>query len=308
MIEEREGAYLIGCGPRGALIFMSWLGINVLPKEEINAKETEIDISDRPVGTFLVNDDVQAYYLITRHLYEDKRQHCPGALTDLCSALVNNTIFASLAVRHGFHKFFRHLSPGLAEVVERFVRIQEENNHVISEEFYLIGEDECEEAEDVEVPKALGDVFKSVAGATFLDSKMSLDAVWLVYHHMMENEIELFSTNVPKSPIRELLELEPETAKFGKPEKLADGRRVRVTVEVFGKGAFKGIGRNYRIAKCTAAKCALKQLKKRGLVAKKFSSQRCMLFISTAFLAGLRLVKYAHWIIENGNSKSMAIN
>ena len=84
---------------------------------------------------------------------------------------------------------------------------------------------------------------------------------------------------MPKSPIRELLELEPETAKFGKPEKLADGRRVRVSVEVFGKGVFKvwigievmlrlmyffsqGIGRNYRIAKCTAAKCALKALKK----------------------------------------------
>lgn len=56
-------------------------------------------------------------------------------------------------------------------------------------QFYLIGEDECEEAEDVEVPKALGDVFESVAGAIFLDSKMSLDAVWLVYHHMMKNEI-----------------------------------------------------------------------------------------------------------------------
>jgi endoribonuclease Dicer len=27
--------------------------------------------------------------------------------------------------------------------------------------------------------------------------------------------LEQFSTNVPKSPIRELLELEPETAKFG---------------------------------------------------------------------------------------------
>ena len=38
---------------------------------------------------------------------------------------------------------------------------------------------------------------------------------------------------------RELLELEPETAKFGKPEKLTDGRRVRVAVEVFGKGVFK---------------------------------------------------------------------
>lgn len=79
---------------------------------------------------------------------------------------------------------------------------------------------------------------------------------------MMRSEIERFSVNVPKSPIRELLELEPETAKFLKPEKLADGRRVRVTVEVFGKGSFKGVGRNYRIAKATASKCALRAIKK----------------------------------------------
>ena len=56
---------------------------------------------------------------------------------------------------------------------------------------------------------------------------------------MYRDEIDQFSSHVPKSPIRELLELEPETAKFGKPEKLADGRRVRVSVEVFGKGVFK---------------------------------------------------------------------
>lgn len=73
-------------------------------------------------------------YLITRHLYEDSRQHSPGALTDLRSALVNNTIFASLAVRCGFQKYFRHLSPGLSVVIDRFVRIQEENGHSISEE------------------------------------------------------------------------------------------------------------------------------------------------------------------------------
>lgn len=65
---------------------------------------------------------------------------------------------------------------------------------------------------------------------------------------------------------------------YSKPEKLADGRRVRVTVEVFGKGTFKGIGRNYRIAKCTAAKCALKQLKKKGLLAR-----RLTYFTSTQF-------------------------
>jgi endoribonuclease Dicer len=347
-VEALIGAYLIACGPRGALLFMSWLGIHVLPTEEvciiqdsvpvrpsgstpyvqgvtedgrikwtqirykklqeppnplfyfIPEPENELEIMldgynclEHSIGYTFRNRSylLQAFthasyqpnrltdcyqrleflgdavldYLITRHLYEDSRQHSPGALTDLRSALVNNIIFASLAVRCGFHKYFRHLSPGLNTVIDRFVRIQEENGHSISEEYYLIGAkefDEAEQAEDVEVPKALGDVFESLAGAIYLDSNMSLDAVWTVYFKIMKSEIEQFSANVPKSPIRELLELEPETAKFGKPEKLADGRRVRVTVDVFGKGSFKGIGRNHRIAKCTAAKCALRKLKK----------------------------------------------
>ena len=60
-------------------------------------------------------------------------------------------------------------------------------------QYYLIEEEECEEAEDVEVPKALGDVFESVAGAIFLDSGMSLDAVWRVYHRMMRQEIGILT-------------------------------------------------------------------------------------------------------------------
>lgn len=43
--------------------------------------------------------------------------------------------------------------------------------------------------EDVEVPKALGDIFESVAGAIYLDSNMSLDTVWRVYYTMMKPEI-----------------------------------------------------------------------------------------------------------------------
>jgi endoribonuclease Dicer len=344
-VEALIGAYLIDCGARGALLFMAWLGIRVLPIMKVDVVSKRIPGSTKPYDEngratqtiyghwrppksplmhcvpkaestlerlldgfdqferdldYTFNDrsyllqamthasyspnrltdcyqrleflgDAVLDYLITRHLYEDRRLHSPGALTDLRSALVNNTIFASLAVRHGFHKYFRHLSPALNEVIDRFVRIQHENGHCISEEYYLLSEEECDEAEDVEVPKALGDVFESVAGAIFLDSNMSLDAVWRAYYKMMGPEIEQFSRSVPKSPIRELLELEPETAKFGKPEKLADGRRVRVTVEVFGKGIFRGIGRNYRIAKCTAAKCALRQLKKNNLINKKHS-------------------------------------
>ena len=46
-------------------------------------------------------------------------------------------------------------------------------------------EDETEEAEDIEVPKALGDIFESVAGSIYLDSGLSLDAVWRVYYRFI---------------------------------------------------------------------------------------------------------------------------
>lgn len=51
------GAYLIECGPRGALIFMSWLGIKVLPKTEVQLSEE--DLLFRPVGSTIPNDFVQ---------------------------------------------------------------------------------------------------------------------------------------------------------------------------------------------------------------------------------------------------------
>ena len=53
-----------------------------------------------------------------------------------------------------------------------------------------------------------------------------------------------------------------------KAERLPGGR-LRVTVDVIGKGTFKGIGRNYRIAKCTAAKYALRTLEKRKMLTKR---------------------------------------
>lgn len=52
--------------------------------------------------------------------------------------------------------------------------------------------EDCNEEEDngeeveMEIPKALGDIFESVAGAIYLDSGMSLDSVWRVYYRMMK--------------------------------------------------------------------------------------------------------------------------
>lgn len=354
-VEALIGTYLISSGSQGAIQFMDWLGLKVLPKEfrtltkivdttsefsankhdhwlptpkspliipkdasnetvsAINKKLDEIyrqhrlDLFEETLGyrfrdkaylvqafthnSYYENTVTDCYqrleflgdavldYLITRYLYEDPRCHSPGTLTDLRSALVNNTFFASLAVKYNFHKYLMMISFELYRVVDGFVRkfnicnqnrLNEQQNQQPADDEYanrscvywelFISENEAEHLEDIEVPKALGDIFESVAGAIYLDSGMSLDAVWASYYPMMKPEIEYFSYNVPKSPIRVLLEKQPQSAKFSKPE-ITSGRKIRVCVEVFNVGKFVGVGRNKRIAKCTAAKRALRALK-----------------------------------------------
>lgn len=136
-------------------------------------------------------------YLITRYLYEDPRCHSPGTLTDLRSALVNNTFFAALAVKYNFHKYLMMLSSELYRVIDGFVRkfnlyySRKEDAEGSDVNYWnlFISENEAEHLEDIEVPKALGDIFESVAGAIYLDSGMSLDAVWKAYYPMMKPEI-----------------------------------------------------------------------------------------------------------------------
>lgn len=193
-VEALIGAYLVSCGSRGALLFMSWLGLRVLP---LNKNENKLHSEGKygylipPPSPILTNDPkssqklerllagysafeekigysfndksylLQAFthasyyyntlsdcyqrleflgdavldYLITRHLYEDPKKHSPGTLTDLRSALVNNTFFASLAVKYDFHKFFKAISPGLFNVINKFVLLKENNSGL---EDYLV--------------------------------------------------------------------------------------------------------------------------------------------------------------------------
>ncbi|CAI4229108.1 unnamed protein product [Auanema sp. JU1783] len=206
-------------------------------------------------------------YMITRFLFEDGRQYSPGVLTDLRSALVNNTIFASLAVKFEFHKHFLAMCPGLHHMIEKFVALCRERNFFdanFNAEMYMVTtEEEFDEGqeEDIEVPKALSDIFESVAGAIYLDSGRNLDVVWRVFHNLMKSTIEECCANPPRSPIRELMELEPTKTRFSKMERITENGKVRVTVEVSNKMKFTGMGRNYRIAKTTAAKRALRYLK-----------------------------------------------
>ena len=69
-------------------------------------------------------------YVITRHLYEDGRAcRTPGELTDLRSALVNNNIFACLAVKYDFHRYFKYFAPEMFTIVDNFVLAQKRRNN-----------------------------------------------------------------------------------------------------------------------------------------------------------------------------------
>lgn len=56
----------------------------------------------------------------------------------------------------------------------------------------LLEEADTRIAESVEVPKALGDLFESLAGAIFLDSGNSLETVWNVFYPLMKNELGVY--------------------------------------------------------------------------------------------------------------------
>ncbi|KAL3124728.1 hypothetical protein niasHT_001565 [Heterodera trifolii] len=207
-------------------------------------------------------------YMITRFLFEHRKQYSPGVLTDLRSALVNNTIFASLAVKYNFHKHFIMLCPPLFQMIEKFVNFCKQKDFLhcanFDDEIFMVTEDEIDEGheEDVEVPKAMGDIFESVAGAVYLDCGMDLDIVWRVFYGLMHEVIEKCCTNPPQSPVRELFERKNCKAKFAKLERKLETGKVRVTVTVNDNLQFTGMGRGYRIAKCTAAKRALQHLRK----------------------------------------------
>ena len=184
--EALIGAYLISCGYLGALRFLKFLGLKVLPEADTNddsdlvANEAKPGCYNRfwPDPTtvtaahgkedmifphisglegfenksikynfeqklYLVEALTHASYhgnrvtpcyqrleflgdalldfLVTQHLYFRHAKLSPGQLTDIRQALVNNNIFATIAVKYGYHKYLKHLSPKLFQTVKNFI-------------------------------------------------------------------------------------------------------------------------------------------------------------------------------------------
>ncbi|XP_046751680.1 endoribonuclease Dicer isoform X2 [Diprion similis] len=210
-------------------------------------------------------------FLITAYIFENFDNLSPGQLTDLRSALVNNITFACLAVRYGLHTYLLAYSPLLIDMVDRFVAFQEQREHAIDDEllYVLLEETRHSMAEFVSVPKVLGDIFEALAGAIYLDSGKSLTKVWEIFYAFMHHEIDIFSKNVPKQPVRMLYETQGAHPKFFPATLLDNKDTIMVPLEVTLCGNKKkmiyGFGSNTKEAKCAAAKQALKELRRRNM-------------------------------------------
>nr|XP_018899828.1 PREDICTED: endoribonuclease Dicer [Bemisia tabaci]XP_018899829.1 PREDICTED: endoribonuclease Dicer [Bemisia tabaci]XP_018899830.1 PREDICTED: endoribonuclease Dicer [Bemisia tabaci] len=197
-------------------------------------------------------------FLITCYIFEKGQHLTPGQVTDVRSACVNNVTFACLAVRYSMHKSLLCRSVTLLKEIDKFAKYQEGKNHRIGEEvLILLAEDDLKIAEAIDVPKALGDIFESIAGAIYLDSGKDLKTVWRVYYNLMHRELEEFCNKPPKNVVRKLHELNID-AKFLPTEPVPDvADIVMVPLEARINNEMKkvfGFGRNKSAAKKAAAK------------------------------------------------------
>lgn len=214
--------------------------------------------------------------LITQYIFGDKKEHSPGELTSLRQSLVNNKFFGHLSVKHNFPQYMCYQSQDvfkkLSEYCEIHRRCSPDIAYLNIQPNLTTLNDSCEDGGgigivdtddiDLDPPKFLADLFESVAGAIYLDSNCSLNAVWNAYYSMIEPYLETFKLNPPQSPIKALDQLKPNIEKkvqFSKNEdtdvSLNCETICKLTIE---DSNFEGRGCNKMQAKANAYKKAVK--------------------------------------------------
>lgn len=80
-------------------------------------------------------------FLISAYIFEHETRMTPGQLTDLRSALVNNTTLACICVRHRFHLFILAENALLSETIQNFAQFQESQLHRVTNHVRILMEE-----------------------------------------------------------------------------------------------------------------------------------------------------------------------
>ncbi|XP_029129825.1 endoribonuclease Dicer homolog 2 isoform X2 [Cajanus cajan] len=231
VVEALIGAFLSTGGEKAALLFMDWVGIKVSfnkipydrlfdiqPEKLVNVSfiESRLKYSfhDRSLlvealthGSYMLPEVPRCYqrleflgdsildYLITWHLYKKYPGMSPGQLTDMRSASVNNDSYAWSAIKHGLHKHVLHASQEL----HKHIAVTLDNFDKLSSSSTFGYES------DTSLPKVLGDIVESLAGAILVDSGYNEEVVWESIRPLLEPLVT--PETLKLHPIRELNEL-----------------------------------------------------------------------------------------------------
>ncbi|KAF6176416.1 hypothetical protein GIB67_018244 [Kingdonia uniflora] len=290
-VEALVGAYLSTGGESAALLFIDWLGMKVdfrteaaiqksqflvQPQMHVNIRQLELLIGYSfrdPLlllealthGSYQLPDIPGCYqrleflgdsvldYLLTVYLYDKYPGISPGLLTDLRSASVNNDCYALATVKAGLHKYILHASSKLQNQICLLVKKFEQTSMES-----IFGWES-----DISLPKVLGDVIESLAGAIFVDSEYNKDIVWKCIRPLLEPLVTLDTVRL--HPVRELTELcRQNSFKLTTDVSYVLNGVAALTVEVEANGishCHTSTGENKKTAKRLASKVVLESLK-----------------------------------------------
>ncbi|XP_047327268.1 endoribonuclease Dicer homolog 3a-like [Impatiens glandulifera] len=198
--------------------------------------------------------------LITMHLFQKHTDTDPGELTDLRAASVSNENFGYAAVKHNLHVHLQHGSEMLRSHISEFA-----NSITFS--------DSTPNNKCLNVPKVLGDLVESIAGAILIDSKLNLDEVWRIFEPLLSPIVT--PDKLELAPFRELMELCDSLGYFIKENSITRGEVVNAEIRLQLKDILlvgEGSGHTRKLAKGNAALILLKELKERGISHSKSSN------------------------------------
>ncbi|KAL6599548.1 hypothetical protein ACP70R_045685 [Stipagrostis hirtigluma subsp. patula] len=212
-IEALIGAYLSAAGEQAAFLFMKSLGMDIEFHSEVTFErkiatnsEELINLGSLAVilgyefndplllmealthGSYQIAGTTACYqrleflgdavldHIFTDYFYRHYPECTPELLTDLRSASVNNSCYAHAAVKAGLHKHVLHSS---SELHKRMAYYLENFQQSFS------GPSHGWEA-GIGLPKVLGDVIESIAGAIYVDSKHNKEVVWRSMRRLLE--------------------------------------------------------------------------------------------------------------------------
>lgn len=288
-VEALIGAYLSAAGEQAAFLFINSLGMDIgfhseipierniviKPEEFINIRSLEIILGYNfkdPLlliealthGSYQIAGPTACYqrleflgdavldHLVTVYYYNTYPECTPALLTDLRSASVNNNCYAHASVKAGLNKHILHSSTELhrkmAYYLENFGQA-------------FTGPSHGWEA-GIGLPKVLGDVIESIAGAIYLDSKYDKEMVW----RSMKPLLEPLATpeTVERDPVKELQEFCDRRSYSRSYTKTHEGGVSSVVAEVQVEGTIYSAtrsGRDKTVAQKLAVKSLLEDLK-----------------------------------------------